>query len=124
MSSLYEEIGPEFIKRAITEFYERAFVDVMIGHFFFKIDKAGITAQQILFASSMLGAKEMKYTGKPLKVAHADMTIRLVHFNRRQVLMREVLADLGLSAELQNAWLNLEGQLRPIIVSSPTILPR
>jgi truncated hemoglobin YjbI len=120
MSSLYEQIGSEFIKRAITEFYERAFADVMIGHFFFKKDKADITAKQILFASSMLGAKDAKYTGKPLKLAHTGMIIRPVHFNRRQVLMGEVLDDLGLSPDLKAAWLSLENQLRSIVIT-PTL---
>ena len=33
--TLYDQIGEEFIRRAIIEFYKRAFADMMIGHFFF-----------------------------------------------------------------------------------------
>ncbi len=123
-NSLYERIGYEFIEKAITEFYHRAFADGMIGHFFFKKNQAELTAKQILFASSMLGAKDRKYTGKPLKPAHEDLLIRPVHFNRRQVLMGEVLDDLGLEPILKSAWLDLENQLRSIIVSPSISRPK
>jgi truncated hemoglobin YjbI len=114
---LYDQIGHAFIQKAVAEFYIRAFADVMIGHFFFKSDINHITEQQIAFVSAMLGGPSL-YQGKPLKLAHKPFQIRLVHFNRRQVLMREVLNDLQLDPELRDAWLAIEDQFRQVIINA------
>lgn len=116
---LYEAIGPETIRAAITEFYKRAFADMIIGHFFFGKDREDITAKQIDFATAMLGGPR-NYRGKPLREAHTPFVLRHPHFNRRQVLMGEVLKDLALDGELAQAWLALEEQLRPLIVNTQT----
>lgn len=113
--SLYERIGDGLIRRSLTEFYVRAFEDGIIGHFFFGKDRLHITTQQIDFAIAMLGGPK-NYRGKPLVVAHRDMKFRRPHFSRRQMLMREVLEELGLELELIDAWLELEEALRPLIV--------
>ena len=115
-ASLFDQIGHAFIVRAVAEFYRRAFLDVMIGHFFYKSDIEHITQQQILFASAMFGGPT-SYQGLPLKAAHKPFLIRPVHFNRRQVLMRETLVDLALAPELCDAWLAAEEQFRPIIIN-------
>ena len=115
--SLYDQIGHAFITKAVAEFYQRAFADVMIGHFFFKSDINHITTQQIAFVSAMLGGPST-YQGKPLKLAHKPFLIRPVHFNRRQVLMREVLTDLGLAQNLADAWLAIEDQFRQVIINA------
>lgn len=116
-SGLYDQIGHAFIAKAVAEFYKRAFVDVLIGHFFFKSDIQHITEQQVTFVSAMLGGPT-QYAGKPLKAAHKPFKIRPVHFNRRQVLMREVLVDMGLEPSLREAWLSIEEQFRQVIVNS------
>lgn len=114
-TTLYDKIGADTIVRAITTFYERAFTDMIIGHFFFEKDRADITAKQIAFATAMLGGPR-NYRGKPLGLAHNDLDIRPPHFGRRQVLMAEVLDELGLAPELRDAWLELEESLRPLIL--------
>lgn len=114
---LYDQIGHAFIAKAVAEFYQRAFADVMIGHFFFHSDIDHITEQQIAFVTAMLGGPS-NYQGKPLKPAHKPFQIRLVHFKRRQVLMREVLSDLHLDPHLRDAWLAAEEQFLPIIVNA------
>jgi len=116
--SIYEEIGADLVRRCLTVFYERAFTDGVIGHFFFGKDRAHITEQQIDFATAMLGGPR-KYRGKPLAVAHAHLDIRRPHFLRRQVLMREVLNELGVPERCRNEWLALEEALRPV-VTRPT----
>jgi len=118
--SLYSAIGAAFIEAAITEFYRRAFVDGIIGHFFVGKDQAAITAQQIDFATALLGGPK-NYRGRPLASVHAELQIRPPHFGRRQVLMREVLLEKGLATELCDAWLALEESLRPLILpNAPT----
>ncbi len=116
MATLFERIGDELIRKAITEFYRRAQNDGIIGHFFFGKDLADITAKQIVFASAMLGGPR-KYQGKPLGLAHKDLILRKPHFDRRQMLMGEVLEELGLAAELKDGWLAMEERLRALIVN-------
>lgn len=115
--SLYDLIGPVFIANAVAEFYRRAFQDVMIGHFFFKSDIQHLTDQQIVFATALLGGPQ-NYRGKPLRSAHMVFPIRKAHFGRRQVLMEEVLKDLGLEETLARRWLDLEQQLKPLILKN------
>jgi hemoglobin len=115
-SGLYDQIGHVFIERAVAEFYKRAFADVLIGHFFFQSDIHHITNQQIAFVTAMLGGPS-SYQGKPLKLAHKPFIIRPVHFNRRQVIMREVLTEMQLDPTLINGWLALEDQFRQVIIN-------
>ena len=112
--TLYDQIGADFIRQSLTVFYERAFVDGIIGHFFFEKDRLHITEQQIDFATAMLGGPR-RYRGKPLAGAHANLNIRRPHFMRRQVLLVEVLDELGLAADLRDAWLAVEENLRAVV---------
>ena len=117
--TLFERIGGERIARVIQEFYDRAFADPIIGHFFHRSDKQALVGLQTEFATSMLGGLG-GYRGRSLADAHRPVAIRHVHFNRRQVLMAEVLAD-ELNGEIEQeiclAWLKLEEKLRPRIVN-------
>lgn len=115
--TLYEEIGPEFIAKAIREFYTRAFEDSMICHFFIKSDFEHLVELQTQFAVAMLdGPKE--YRGKSLDSAHQSFHIRPPHFGRRQVIMSEVLQDLALAPHLQTKWLDREDKFRSKILKA------
>ena len=115
--SLYDDIGNEFIVRAVQEFYERAVVDPLIGQFFFKIKIADLISKQINFTARLLGRKDATPSeARALKTVHHALNINAVHFARRQKLMATVLADLGLPADQRKAWLKLEAQLKPLIV--------
>ncbi len=113
--TLYQEIGEPVIRKVITEFYVRAFEDLILAHFFVGKDIRHITAMQIDFAITMLGGPQV-YRGKPLVPIHQKLNIRPPHFGRRQVLMREVLDDLKVNSEHSAQWLGLEEQLRPVIL--------
>jgi hemoglobin len=117
--SLYDRIGEPALRAVITEFYRRAFADGIIGHFFVNSDIAEITAKQIDFASSMLGGPK-RYRGASLATAHKPFLIKPPHFGRRQVLMAEVLAEIGVAPDLAKAWLDLEETLKPLIVKGPS----
>ncbi len=114
--SLYERIGEETIKSAITEFYKRAFEDMIIGHFFFEKDRMALTAKQIDFAVSMLGGPK-RYKGRPLELVHNEFSIRKAHFDRRQVILREVLAEKHLEKHQIEEWIVMEENLRRLIVT-------
>jgi len=115
--ALVDQVGGQsFVEQAIKVFYERAQTDPMLSHFFFNLDINELIEKQTSFALSMLGHKS-GYRGRPLTAVHHPLPIRPAHFARRQVLMREVLVELGLSEELVAEWLRLENQLRPLIVA-------
>jgi len=116
MSTTYQ-VSEEKIAEIIENFYQIAFQDPIIGHLFWGVDKKHLIASQKDFAAAMLG-KSRRYTGKPLKPAHAHLNIRPAHFGRRQVIMKEVLAESDLPDEVQLKWLDLENGLRAMIVSS------
>ncbi len=116
--TLYDEIGAEFISKAIREFYSQAVLDPIIGHFFFGVDVEHLISKQIEFTSRLFGYKDSQAnTTRPLKSVHQALKIRAPHFARRQVLMSSVLDKLGLDPELKRQWLYLEAQLKPLIVS-------
>jgi truncated hemoglobin YjbI len=69
MKILYEQIGEDSIIQVITEFYQKALSDPLIGHFFFNKNIEDITNKQIILASRLLRATHIKYQGKSLKEA-------------------------------------------------------
>lgn len=116
MQTLFEKIGYEKIVEVITEFYERAFDDVFIGHFFINTEKKHIIETQIKFVSAMLGSNEIHYDGLPIKKVHMPLHIRPPHFHRRQIMMREVLDHCHVAEDLKNAWLQKEEQLKGLVL--------
>ena len=118
--SIYQQIGKEQISKVIHTFYERAFIDPLIGHFFFKHSHDDLVEKQITFSSKLLGAESIEYTGKPLTVAHNRMPLTNVHFNRRQTLMKEVLEEAEIDEKAVEGWLAAEERLRNLIVNSLT----
>lgn len=116
-SSVFDQLGEEKIKAVIAAFYQLAFADGIIGHFFFSHDIAHITKQQQDFAVAMLGGPS-RYRGKPLITAHQNLSIHNAHFGRRQVLMKAVLADFKVPENCAQEWLEREESLRPLILKS------
>lgn len=97
-------------------FYEKCLYDPMISHFFMGVDHDQLVSAQFDFVSGLLGGPKA-YRGKALTAAHGSMTIRPPHFLRRQRLLAETMAEVGLDAELSEAWLALEERLRPLIMN-------
>lgn len=114
---LYKDIGDTMIEGIITEFYQRAFRDVIIGHFFWGKDHDALVEKQISFTKAMLGKKSSPYTGKPIKSVHENLNIRKAHFDRRKVILSETMDDLKLSSKHKASWLMLEEKLRKLIQS-------
>ena len=116
--SLYEQLGDALIADVLTCFYERAFLDPLIGHFFFQHNHQELLQKQILFTSCFLGAQHLTYRGKSLLDAHSRLPLRDAHFRRRQVLLREVLEEKKVDIKLREQWLAREEKLKPLIVNA------
>src|SRR5205809_98151 len=105
--SKYKELNEQSIAKVVRFFYEKAFVDPLIQHFFFNKDHEHLIEQQTNFAIALLGGPS-KYKGRPLASLHHELKIKLTHFKRRQVLMKETLEEQGISKEAADYWLKKE----------------
>jgi len=113
--TLYDRIGGERLREVITEFYKRVFDDVMIGFMFARADRQRLIDKEWELVAALLGAPGVKYTGKPMRDAHAQHTIFGGQFERRLQILRDTLAEFAVDSEVQEAWIahtqSLRGQI-------------
>ncbi len=100
---LFARIGSEKLRAVVTEFYARVFPDVMIGFLFQGKDRARLIEKEYEFTAGLLGA-DVKYTGRPMRTAHAQSPILGGHFERRLQILRETLRDLEVDPAVAQAW--------------------
>lgn len=107
----FEVIGGDALRAVIADFYDRVFADVMIGFLFAGKDKARLIQLEWELAARMLGA-DVKYTGRPMRVAHAQLPIFGGHFERRLQILRETMADHDIDPDVQRVWIEHAHALR------------
>lgn len=113
--SLFEELGGEPRLRAIVDrFVDRVCEDVMIGFFFRNVDRARLKQREYEFAARHLGA-DVRYTGRPLDVAHAPHPIMGGQFMRRLKILEETLNEHAVPERVRQHWLAHTERLRPLI---------
>lgn len=103
-ASLYDKIGEDLLRAVITDFYSRVFRDVMIGFLFIGKDRQQLIAREIEFTANFLGA-DIRYTGKPMREAHARSPIMGGHFDRRLQILKETLAAHEVDSEVREVWI-------------------
>jgi hemoglobin len=108
---LFEKIGEAALRAVIEDFYTRVFDDVMIGFLFQGKDRARLVDREYEFTAQLLGA-DVKYTGRPMRTAHAQSPIFGGHFERRLQILRETLRDHGVDSEVVQAWIDHSQALR------------
>lgn len=110
-STLYDKIGPDALRAVIVDFYDRVFRDVMIGFLFIGKDRQRLIDKEIELTARFLGA-DIRYTGRPIRAAHARSPIMGGHFDRRLKILEETLADHEVAPEVRDAWLGHNLALR------------
>ncbi len=117
LRKIHDEAGGEAgLREILRDFYRRMASDVMVGFFFEGRDLDAIAEKQLEFLLKAMGARA-SYSGRPPAQAHLQLPPILAgHFDRRLILLREVLLAHGLSGESQEAWLEFEGAFRGAIV--------
>ena len=115
--NVFDNIGAEKLRAVISDFYDRLFGDVMIGFLFRGKNKQHLIDREYEFTAGFLGGKEIKYTGRPMREAHAQSPIFGGHFERRLQILRETMRDHGVDAGVQQVWLDHSYALRPQITS-------
>ena len=113
---LFAKIGPDKLRAVIADFYDRIFADVMIGFLFQGKSKQTLIEREYEFTANLLGA-DVKYTGRPMRVAHAQSPIFGGHFERRLQILRETMRDHAVDPEVQQVWLDHSYALRDQITS-------
>ncbi len=109
--SLFDQIGGDALRAVIEDFYERVFADIMIGFLFIGKDKQRLIDKEWEFTAQLLDG-EVKYTGKPMREAHAKSPILGGHFERRLQILKNVMADHDVPAPVRERWIEHTLSLR------------
>ncbi|MEO6776220.1 MAG: group 1 truncated hemoglobin [Kofleriaceae bacterium] len=109
---LWARIGGVKLREVVTEFYARIFPDVMIGFMFEGKDRARLIEMEWQLAASIIGAPDIKYTGRPIREAHARTPIFGGHFERRLQILRETMRDHQIDADVQRVLIEHSYALR------------
>jgi hemoglobin len=113
---LFAKIGEAKLREVITDFYARIFGDVMIGFLFEGKNRQHLIDREYEFTANLLGA-DVKYTGRPMRVAHAQSPIFGGHFERRLQILRETMRDHAVDADVQQVWIDHTLSLRAQITA-------
>lgn len=108
---LFERIGEAKLRAVIAHFYAQVEGDVMIGFMFAGKDVARLIELEYQFTAHFLGA-DVRYSGRPMRAAHAGVAVFGGHFERRQELLRRSLAAHAVDAEVSATWLGHNEALR------------
>lgn len=114
--NVFQQLGERQIAAIITEFYQRAMCDPIIGHFFFHHDHAQLLKGQLAFSIAMLGGPK-NYRGRSVFHIHQPLPIRHAHFNRRLVMLRALFEQFNIDRTAAAQWLAEEEKFRSAIVS-------
>lgn len=113
----YEAIGgDDAVKRILTRFYDRVFVDPVLAPHFEKSDKATLIGKQFGFMKRCFTGDRTAYMGQRPRNAHHWMVISDAEFDHREDLMRHSLLEEGLTDAQAQRWIAVEEVFRRQIV--------
>lgn len=109
--------GSDRLGEILEVFYQAMQKDVMIGFFFAGKDIDKIAQMQKAFILKVAGLSK-EYPGKLPNHAHLNLPpILRGHFDRRLVILKQVLTDQGVSSETTQIWLEFEEAFRNVVES-------
>jgi hemoglobin len=119
MTTSYERIGGEAgLRPIVDDFVDRIYDDFMIGFFFHGVDRARLKELEFQHAAEHLGGPA-KYTGRPMRAAHAKHRIMGGQFMRRKELLRQTLVAHSVPQDIIDAWLAHVESLRDRVTTDP-----
>lgn len=113
---LFDRIGGEQLRAVITDFYDRVFADVMIGYMFEGRDRQRLIDMEWQLTARFLGGED-RYTGKPIREAHAPLRIFIGQFDRRLQILRNTLRDHQVDPAVAQAWIEHQVALRDQVIA-------
>jgi truncated hemoglobin YjbI len=106
----------------LRDFYDRLFVDLIVGFFFTGRDKPRLVEHQLHFTARALGA-DVVYSGRPMPEAHAGLPPILDgHFDRRHKLLGDVLREHAVPDAARDAWLAYDRSFRRAVLGAKASL--
>ncbi len=90
----------------------------MIGYLFARADRGRLIRTETELAARLLGATDVRYSGRPLPALHAPLRLTGGHFDRRTQLLREAMAAHDLPDDVQAAWLEHVTDMRPHLIAA------
>lgn len=115
--SLAKEVGGDArLLALLTRFYDRLYDDVLIGFFFAPKDKATLVRSQFDYLTANLGDRLGTYEGPSIRRAHEHLAILPGHFDRRHVILQEVLTEFAVPEHVKDAWLAFDRSLRDFVL--------
>lgn len=115
MWNLDQELGDD-LEPIVRSFYDKLFVDIMVGFFFQPHDKDHLIESQISWLRSNLGDRSGSYSGPSIRAAHEKLPILVGHFDRRHELLKQTLEEFDIPDQVRDEWLSLDQKLRPLVV--------
>ena len=119
----FERLGGEAgLRDLVQAFVDRVFSDTIIGFHFAGKDKDRIVEKEFEHARLHLGGGGT-YTGREIGAVHQPLKINAGQFRRRLAILRKVLDDAGVDAEIRNRWIAHNEALIDRITSGEDCLP-
>lgn len=116
ISNLLADIGGEEVVREIHQkFYNVIFEDDWLGGFFYGKNKPTLVRKQTEFILNCIG-DYTSYQGETPAMIHMHMFISEEMFLLRQQMLRDAILSSGLSENIAERWLYIDGMFRNGIV--------
>ncbi|MEM7203597.1 MAG: group 1 truncated hemoglobin [Planctomycetota bacterium] len=107
--------GRARVREILQMFYARLATDPMVGFHFAGHDLEAIVDGQLAFLWKAFG-ETAQFRGRHPSVAHRDLApILRGQFDRRLVVLEEVLTQAGVPAPDREAWLAVERSMRAVV---------
>ena len=115
-AELVEKLGgPAEVRGILDRFYRKLADDPMVGFHFAGRDLDAIVDGQLAFLLKAFGVTA-DFGGRHPSVAHTDLApILRGQFDRRLVVLREVLEEEGLTEDERELWLGVERSMRSVV---------
>jgi hemoglobin len=116
--NLVEEVGGmQRLEALMRDFYDRLYDDIIIGFLFQPHDKERLIRSQIDYVTAHLGDRSGTYDGATIRKAHTDVPVLPGQFDRRHLILREVLEEHDVPGYVRKAWLELDASLRDFVLN-------
>lgn len=107
--------GPAAVRRILQRFYRVLAGDPLVGFHFAGRDLEAIVDGQRDFLMKAFGVTP-EFTGRHPSVAHRSLApILRGQFDRRLVLLSQILEDEGLTEAEREVWLSVERSMRSVV---------
>lgn len=122
MTDLERVGGAGVVEDLMQAFVKRVAADFIIGFLFEGRDLERIARHEAELAVSHLGGPG-RYSGRPLGASHRPLRINRGHFRRRLAILRVVLEEQGVPAEVRERWVAHDASLESVITDGTECTP-